>query len=397
MQPRFKVRNWVLVVVCVMAPLASCQSAPPAATHDEIERWLQGSDPRMIAWGATFAAKSGDAVALPALERLAEKYKSLPFQRKDSQGNDASRTAEQEQQLDSMQAVLDAVIQLHGTITPGGTEAILPDFPAQALVLFATMPGSQRSRFAQAIYESQDRSDEPFSWDGNANQQMIYTAAAILALNPPPGFTATLIHETRITVKVAVTDDDRERDGWLAERTCVDSIQLSPAPGWPQPYTYVVEQHWPSEGSKDRILVAGFPNITSRRALSSSSCYALPGFTSVQKLLLAQQEARLPSSEKPAGSLQYDTLRYTDPAAFPSALAALITQHRQPFLKLTKALVDNGYVKASESGEAMYEFAIEIDDQRRDKSQTLQMPRDLGPRTSVNPYETNNGAFIRQE
>lgn len=74
---RFKVRTWSLSTILVVASSAHSQSIPTTATHDEIERWLQSSDPRMVSWGATFAASKGDKDALPAPESLAENYKFL--------------------------------------------------------------------------------------------------------------------------------------------------------------------------------------------------------------------------------------------------------------------------------------------------------------------------------
>ncbi len=394
---RFEVRTWSLSTFLVLASVARCQSVPTTATHDEVEQWLRSSEPRMVSWGATFAASTADRDALPALESLAGNYKALPPQQYDPQGNYVPRTLDQKQQLDSMQAVLDALIQLHGTITSEGIRAILPDFSAQGLVLFATMPEPERSRFALAVYETRDTSDQPFNWRRSAQQQTIHMAAAILALYPPPGFTTTLLRETTIILKVAVTDDDRERDGWGTGGMCGDSLGLSPVPGWPQTFTYVVEQHWPSERRTETVLVAGVPDITSRRALSNSSCSTLPGFTSAQKLILAQQEAGIAFSAKRAGVLEYDTLRYTGSTEFPASLEALISRHRQPFLALTEILVSKGFVEVPESESATPRFELEIDDERGDKSQSLQVPRNLGPRTSINSYKPESGGFLKHE
>lgn len=126
-----------------------------------------------------------------------------------------------------MQAVLDALIQLHGTISSEGIRKILSNFSAQGLVLFATMPEPERSRFALAIYETRDTSDQPFNWRRSAQQQMIHMAAAILALNPPSSFTATLLRETTIILKITVTDHDFERGGW-GEAACGDFLYFHP-------------------------------------------------------------------------------------------------------------------------------------------------------------------------
>jgi hypothetical protein len=41
-------------------------------------------------------------------------------------------------------------------------------------------------------------------------------------------------------------------------------------------------------------------------------------------------------------------------------------------------------------------FAVEIDDQRKDRTQALQMPESLGSRTTVGPYKPESGWFLKQ-
>ncbi len=384
---------YALTVFSFVSLIAHSQIVPSQATNEEIDRWLRGGDPRIVAWGASFAAKSVDKDELPVLVGLAENYRSLPPQEYDVRGNYIPRTPEQKQQLDSMQSVLDSIIQLHGAVPFEVIIAVLPDFPAQALTLFATMSEPERSQRAIALYETRDKSDQSYDWH---HQQMIHMAAAILALQPPPGFTATLLDETTVTLKVSVTEDDQKRDGTFSGGMCGDSFGLVPAPGWPQPYTYVVEQHWHSQRPPEGVLIPGEPAITTRRALSNSSCSALPGFTSVQRLLLARQEAGLPPGNLGAGTLQYDTLRYTDPASFLASLSVLIDRHKAPFQKLAATLAGKSYITATESASVMPAFAVEIEDQRNDRSQALPIPASLGPRTTIGPYKPESGSFLKQ-
>ena len=173
---------YALTVFSFVSLIAHSQIVPSQATNEEIDRWLRGGDPRIVAWGASFAAKSVDKDELPVLVGLAENYRSLPPQEYDVRGNYIPRTPEQKQQLDSMQSVLDSIIQLHGAVPFEVIIAVLPDFPAQALTLFATMSEPERSQRAIALYETRDKSDQSYDWH---HQQMIHMAAAILALQPP--------------------------------------------------------------------------------------------------------------------------------------------------------------------------------------------------------------------
>lgn len=187
-----------LAILSSMSLAAHAQTAPSQASNDEIDHWLRSGEPRMVAWGAAFAAKSGDRDEVPLLATLAENYQSVPPQEYDAQGNYIPRTPEQKQRLDSMEVVLDSIIQLHGRLTYEAITSVLPDFPAQALTLFAGMREPERSQRADVLYATRDKSDQPYDWHHIAQQQMIHIAAAILALQPPPGFTATLANETTV-------------------------------------------------------------------------------------------------------------------------------------------------------------------------------------------------------
>lgn len=386
----------VLTILPLVSFIVHSQTIPSHATSDEIDHWLRSGDPRMVAWGAYFAAKSSDNDEVPVLAALAENYLPVPPQQYDGHGNYIPRTTEQKDRLDSMQAVLDSVIQLHGTLSYEAILAVMSDFPDQALTLFAAMREPERSEHAAALYATRDESDKSYDWHQLGRQQMIHMAAAILALNPPPGFAATLLNETTVTLKISVTDDDQKGEGTFTGGMCGDSFGLVPAPGWPQPYTYVVEQHWRTQGPAEGVLIPGEPAITMRRARSNSSCSALSGFTSVQKLLLAQQLADVSPGNLGTGTLQYDTLRYPGPVSFLSSLVVLITQHKEPFQKLAATLAAKSFLTSSEAATVLPAFAVEIEDQRKDKSEDLSVPQFLGPRTTVDPYKPETGWFLKQ-
>jgi len=376
------------------ALLTHAQTVPTHATADDIDHWLRSGDPRMVAWGATFAASTADKDELPVLASLAENYQptAQPY---DSRGNYISRTLEQKQRLDSMQCVLDALIQLHASVPYEAIAAVFPDFSAQALILFATMPEPERSQRAAEIYATRDPSDKPFDWHQATHQQIVHMAAAILALKPPPGFTATLFQESAVTLKISVTDENKGF-GTGFGGGCGDSFEIPPARGWPQSYNYVVEQHWKSEGSVKGLLIPGDPAITSRRAITNSSCSWLRGFTSVERLQLAQQEAGLSGNSFVASSLQSDTVHYEGPADYLSALSDTIDRHRQLFRDLAKTLAARTFLTPAEAASAMPAFIVEIDDKRQDKSHPLATPTSFGPRITITPYKTEPAIPLQQ-
>ena len=126
----------------------------------------------------------------PVLASLAEAYRAVPPQQFDGRGNYVPRTPDETQHLDSMQAVLDALIQLHGTVTYEAVASVLPNFPAQALTLFAAIPEPERSQKAAAVYATRNRSDKPYDWHQLPHQQMVYlpllSSPSILLQGSPP-------------------------------------------------------------------------------------------------------------------------------------------------------------------------------------------------------------------
>lgn len=387
--------RYLSLLILLLLPFAAhAQTSPISATPHEIAQWLRSGDPRMVAWGAYFAAKTADVEELPVLASLAENYRALPPQEVDGKGRPIFRLPEQEQYFDSMQAVLDSLIQLHGTVAYDGVMAILSDFPAQALTLFATMPEPERSHHAAAVYATRDRSEEPYDWQHLAHQQMVHMAAAILSLKPPPGFTGTLLNETTVTLKISVRDDDDVREGAFPGSLCIHAREPTAHPGWPQPYTYIVEERWKDQNPAEGILIPGEPAITTRRDRDNSSCSIITGLTSVQRLRVAEEEAAFPPSAMGSGVLQYDTLHYPGAVNYPAAVAALIDRHKQSLRTLVSALVQKSHLTPAEAAATMPAFSVEILDERLDKMKSLPLLPSLGTRVSVGQYRLATGWFL---
>lgn len=354
---------------------SAAQTIPPVptqATHTEINDWLRSSDERLVAWGANFAAQNHDAAVVPQLSILAESWIPLPPQAYDAQGNYVPRTPELIRRIDAMTQVLDALIQLHGNISSQAIENLSEDFPSQALTLFARMTEPERTEFAEAIYGTRRGTGATYDWHALSHDRMVYLAAALLAKHPPQGFTSSLLGESTVVLKVSVTDRKQKAPGAFGIGTCGDSFASKPAPGWPQAWTYVVEQKWPQEQyDPSSVLVPGDPAITTRRAESSSSCSTLEWFSSTVRLRLARQEAGLPKVDLGQGSLQYDDLAYTGPKGYQSAMISLIAQHIEPFRQLASELQQNGFLSEEEARITLPRLVVQITDERTDKTDPL--------------------------
>ncbi len=361
----------------ILAPhlYAQIPTVPAQATAAESIKWLRGSDLRMVAWGAHFVADHKDQSALPELERLAEAWRALPPPAYDTRGKYAPVSLEQQERTDAMLAVLDALIQLHGTVSAEAAESLAPNFTAQALTLFAAMPEPQRTQYAESVYATRRGLGAVYSPQELTHDRTVHLAAALLAQHPPAGFTASLLNETTVMLRVSVTDKalKPESRGWGTP--CSDSFAKKPLPGWPQPWTYVVEEYWrqqPLDGMT--VLVPGNPAITTRRALSNSSCSTLGWFSSAARLRLAE-EAAPPTGKLRTSTLRDDNLPFPGASAYNTALTSLVLRNQEPYRQLAALLASKGVLTEQESLTAVLTFRVEILDKRGDRTEPLPEPR----------------------
>lgn len=347
-------------------------NAPVQASEQDISQWLQGGDERLVAWAAYFAAQNHDIAELPHLALRAESWHPLPEREFDNHGNYIPRSQEQRERSEAMTQVLDALIQLQGTVSPQAVEQLANDFPAQALTLFARMPEPERTGLAEDIYSTRRGAGVAYDWHTVAHDEMVHMAAAILARHPPAGFTASLLNETSVVLNVNITDTPQKPPVGFGTNICGDFLGTKPIPGWPQPWTYVVEEIWHQRNLNERsVLVAEDPAITTRRAQSTSSCSTLRWFSSAVRLRLVEQEAGASPGELDEGTRQFDNLAYTGPDSYSAALVAIIRRHIQEFRDLSAHLQRLGKMTPHEAEMAGPVFHLRITDERADKTKPL--------------------------
>lgn len=364
------ISNEVLLVASMLAQ--GVPNAPLRASEQDISQWLQGGDIRMVAWAAYFAAQNHDTAAVHQLALRAESWQPLPEQEFDDHGNYIPRSQEQRERSEAMTQVLDALIQLEGTVSPQAVKQLAKDFPAQALTFFARLPEPERTELAEDIYNTRRGAGAVYDWRSLNHDQMVHMAAAILAQHPPDGFTASLLNETSVVLNVIVTDAPQRAPDRSGTSVCGDSFAAKPITGWPQPWTYVVEERWHQENPDERsILVKGDPAITTRRALSNSSCSTLRWFSSAVRLRVVEQEAGASPGQLDEGIEQYDNLAYTGPNSYFAALVAIIRRHNQEFRDLSARLQRLDKMTPREAEMAGPVFHLRITDERANRTEPL--------------------------
>ena len=397
---RLRTRHLLLAAVALLslpslAAHAQQSDSPASATPDEVYRWLLSSDPRMVAWGAYFAAQHNDMAMLPFLARLAENWQPMPS-RTQPDGNYRPWTDAEADRLREMSAVLDAIIQMHGTVAPEAIERLAVDFDGQALTLFAYLPEPQRRTQAEAIYAqrqpqpegwadgtamnslgSLDRSIElamapnhPPPQDSNVAQQKRFTrqllqmVARILANDPPPGFAASLLNETTVDLELSVGGNDPNA-GMGTGPGCGDSLYITPPKGWPASRTYVVEQQPQAEKREGvEVLIPGAMTITTRRAMTSSSCSTIGYFSSYARIELLAQMLGVDGQHFGWRLDEYTQLPYTGDITFQQQAQAEIAKREEAFKTTAEALVAKGLATAAEAATARPQLYVGIRDAR---------------------------------
>lgn len=129
----------LILVLLLFGIHAPAQSPTPEifpgqhVTSEQIARWLYSGDPRLIAWGAHFAARQGDPAGLSLLPAFLDQLAPVPpiTDQTDRAAFDRYREAA---------ALLHAII-VTGRTAPAETLSKLAEVsPAAALVLAARLP-----------------------------------------------------------------------------------------------------------------------------------------------------------------------------------------------------------------------------------------------------------------
>jgi hypothetical protein len=334
-------------------------------------------------------------------------------------------TEEEKARAREMACVLDALIQLHGTVSQDAIPRLAINFGSQALILFAYMPEAERRTFAEAVYAGRkvgaeyaeywpDSSwrDGPMSeaslppllsgFDDRRKQyvagDLVHFAAAILANDPPAGFAASLLNETTMPLYIWVSDPGIARPISMGG---VGSYR-SPVPqkGWPEEWTYVVEERWPKvQGAKAaaaagevsgdcrvscpaeqpqeepdaevEAIVPGIPALTKRRAKTPGTSSGFGTFNSDARLQLLH--AMLADAGRPPGGRmqESESVTFTDEPAYQGAVLRATVKREQEFAVLSKELVVKGLMTQAEAQTAWPTLELRVADWRTTKTPPL--------------------------
>jgi hypothetical protein len=291
-----------LTLIALVFPVGNLQAQDPDHPYNTksnanlIEGWLRGGDPRLVAFGANFAAENEDDGLITTLEQLAVNWN--PSERDPYPSED---------EFLAMSEILHALI-VHRVEAPPETIAAIADtFPDQAVILAARLPATDRTPLLQAWYDAGELVDRRrFTREGTNRLVLARVAAMMLSRAPPPGFAAAILADSDeqfvVSVENGGTVPIRCRTGCPAAVVCADEFEVPAKRGWPPLFQYALEENYAGGDYDDVVVEAGGDRITWRRTPANwrlASCYKPAPLSSETRHRLLAQMLHLSQEQMP--------------------------------------------------------------------------------------------------
>jgi len=181
--------------------------------------WLRSQDPVRVAWGAWLAGRDRETALIPPLVQKVTEYQT---------GAESTWASVERDRHDSLLAVLDALIQLRGTLPAEQACKLYPEFAAQSVILL--------------IRSTEDARTALLSIFGKAKANWTWLAVGnALSKTQTAGFAALLLSRFTQHLKVRVEDPGFVSGEGGGGSECGFSL-TAPKPGWPRVGLYHLTQ-----------------------------------------------------------------------------------------------------------------------------------------------------------
>jgi hypothetical protein len=333
-----------------------------------ILKWLGSNNPRLVAWGAYFARESNEQAAVAPMVQLVERW-APPDKDKDTEG---------QEKLDAMAEALDALIVVGWKPSLTALQAIESSFPAQTAVLASRLSNAEMLPLLQSWYAR--RKGFHFL------PALPRIAAMRLAAGPPPGFAASVLAETEVSLSVSVrTTDDLKRIWWDTSSGNCGQFEYASRPDWPPIFRYgLLEQYQPTtlmlvvEFAGDRITYArsshdsGWGSCYEPRGLNDEIWYHLiAGMLGVDK-------KELPWQRKKSISIDWSSDKQ-----YLSEFLTQIALEDAAFQSTVNGLYAKGFLTKEEARSIRPELSITVFDDRKPAENPLPLPKIEDPNVTI--------------
>lgn len=337
------------LLLAVVASTISAQepliTSETPVDYDTLHHWLHGGDPRLIAWAADFARRRHDAKIVSEMPELLEHWIIPPLY-----GGDEAKQAQRR----AAEAVLDTLIQENAILPIPAIEAFAPTFPAQASILIARLPLSEsRVTLGDWILGSTGN-----SWVGSTLGRI---ATMMLAKDPgtshgvwnhdPVGFVASVVaaseEEVRITVSSSSTHQILTESG-----ACGDSFGHKLTPGWPQVYSYGLEEDQFRKVKEKVVVDLDGDQIYYRRSEENGgwgSCNGVQWLNPATRHKIIAYWLGVPEKEMTWQPVELFTIVWTTKTEYQRQLGEIVDAERGKLNATVVALRQRGLIKEDEA------------------------------------------------
>jgi hypothetical protein len=345
------------------------ESKPP--TTAVILSRLDSGDPQLVAWGAHFARESCNAAAAGRLLELAEGW-TWPDMAKDTTGRE---------KVDAMSEVLDALIKCNWKVSPKALAAIDSSFPGQTAILASRQPTSEILPLLQDWYGRRASS----AYLGALPR----FAAMRLASEPPPGFVASILAESKESLEVSVRADagTGSHDSLRGVAMCADSFGVPARPGWPPLYRYDVVSRWPLADGPTIAQLADEKLFYTRSPLSKGwgSCSGPPGvIDDYVRLDLIAGMLGVDKREMQWQPQKSISIPWANERQYLAELRAQIAFEEKALQSTVDVLHKRGLLTDAEMESVRPELSITVFDDRGSAHPRLPLPKIRDPHTTIN-------------
>jgi hypothetical protein len=267
---------------------------------------------------------------------------------------------EQEEQRDTMAAVVDALIQMKMNV-PGGTlRNLAPDFGNAVAILLSRMPVNESLPLALDFYRSIN--DHAYG--------LQYVSAALLALHPPAGFATDLLANTNVHADVFVIPPG---SGGMGKGTAGDCFGESDTEkeGWPKSGKYFLSRE-KSEGAM--LLVGGIDPVYATRHESYHFSRDPCGFVALrpeQRVRLIEEMLGNSEEEVRWQTQVTKNIEFQSMDQFSIDLLAFVVEQQQMYRATAEALEARGLMDKAEVQRSLPLLRLELDDMRGKSSEPI--------------------------
>lgn len=311
----------------------------------DLQRALASGQPRAVAWAAYTIARENRQEMIPALAALVASYQGSP--------NDDRAAVPPESA--AIEAVADALIQLHASL-PGSTIMHLyPQFPAQTIILLSRAPDNTAPLLE--IFQT------------TASRDLWLAAGNLLETHPPLEFVRSLLDGFVVVfVFRVVPQSDNAATPDVGEGCASDFFMAADEAfsDWPKARMYrLITVELPPNIFAPGTHPVGFSyweTTDYRDSWTDGDCS--PGKSRYWRAgLLAELESKS-LDDFPLEPETEETVQYTSTASFEDSVKAAIQKQSRAFADVVGSLIRSGALSIEDSWALDLKCRIEIQDTR---------------------------------